>query len=73
VLLLQDDSSDGDSIDQDDDSSDEEGEDTRNNRVLVLLQLMRQRLNNIGMIAHMFGTYYIDCFMDKGGKEDFKS
>jgi hypothetical protein len=84
VLLLQDDSSDGDSIDQDDassdedssdqddDSSDEEEEDTRANRVLALLQLRRQRLNKLGVIAHMFGVYYIDHFMDKGERRILK-
>jgi hypothetical protein len=55
-----DDSSDEDSIDEDDDSSEEEKEDTRTNRLLALLQLRRQRLNNIGMIAHMSGTYCIN-------------
>jgi hypothetical protein len=85
VLFLQDDSSDGDSIDQDDessdedssdqddDSSDEEEEDTRANRVLALLQLRRQRLNKLGMIAHMFGMYYIDRFMDKGERRILKA
>ena len=72
MLLLQDDSSDGDSIDEDDDSSEEEEEDTRTNRLLALLQLRRQRLNNIGMIVYMFGTYYIDCFMDKGERRILK-
>lgn len=82
VLLLQDDSSDGDStvdssdedsIDQDDYSSDEEEEEARNNRVLALLQLRRQRLHNIGMIATMFGTYYIYRFMDKGERRILKA
>jgi hypothetical protein len=72
VLLLQDDSSDGDSTASDEDSIDEddctneEEEDTRTSRLLALLQLRRQSLNNLGMVAHMFGTYYIARFMDKG-------
>jgi hypothetical protein len=70
--LLQDDSSDSDSTTSDEDSideddcTDEEEEDTRTSRLLALLQLRRQRLNNLGMVAHMFGTYYIARFMDKG-------
>jgi hypothetical protein len=59
-------SSDEDRTDEDDDSSDEEEEDTRTNRVLALLQLRRQRLTKLGMVAYMFGTYYIDRFMVKG-------
>ncbi|KAM3294078.1 hypothetical protein ACQJBY_037157 [Aegilops geniculata] len=78
--MLQDDSSDGDSIDEssedeeeDEDSSDEEEEDARRNRVLALLQLRRKRLNNIGMIVQMFGSYYIERFMDKGERRILKA
>jgi hypothetical protein len=83
VLLSQDDCTDDDStdqdddsssediIDQDDDSSEEEEEDTRTNRVLALLQLRRQKLNNIGMLAHMFGTTLSVSWIR--GEGDFKS